>query len=292
MATEIGYRSVEMRRPMASGKQRRGTIALVVADISNPVYFEMIRGAEEEAAKNGYTMLLAHTRESGVIEREAIERSMDIVDGIVLSSSRMSDAAIRSMAKQKPTIVMNRGVSGVASVVTDNQRGVLRAVEHLRQLGHRDIAYMAGPEASWANGMRWRSLKECAAEFGIKIAFFEPGVPTMAAGAAIANEIMATNATAVLAYNDQLAIGFMRQAQASGFDVPGDISIVGFDNSSDAELVTPGLTSVAAPLHALGATAVRNLLVIAGGGSAVPERPVVLPTRLALRRSTAVPRKR
>ena len=136
-----------------------------MADISNPVYFEMIRGAEEEAAKNGYTMLLAHTRESGVVEREAIERSMDIVDGIVLSSSRMSDAAIRSMAKQKPTIVMNRGVSGVASVVTDNQRGVLRAVEHLRQLGHREIAYLAGPEASWANGMRWRSLKECGCRF-------------------------------------------------------------------------------------------------------------------------------
>lgn len=292
VAVEIGYRSVEMRRPMAEGNRRRGTIALVIADISNPVYFEMIRGAEEEATKNGYTMLLAHTRESGVVEREAIERSMDIVDGIVLSSSRMSDAAIRSMAKQKPVIVMNRGVSGVASVVTDNERGVRQAIEHLRDLGHRDIAYLAGPEASWANGMRWRSMKLTAAEFGIKTHFFEPAGPTMASGAALAAKVLASPATAVLAYNDQLAIGFMRQALANGFEVPGDISIIGFDNSSDAELVTPGLGSVAAPLHALGSAAVRNLLAIARGTADVPERPVVLPTRLVLRSSTGAPRPR
>ena len=290
VAKELGYRSVEMRRPLEEGRKRHGIIALVVADISNPVYFEMIRGAEEEAAKNDYTMLLAHSRESGIIEREAIERAMDIVDGIVLSSSRMSDAAIRSMAKQKPTLVMNRGVNGVASVVTDNLRGVRRAVEHLCELGHRDIAYLAGPEASWAHGMRWRSLKEIGAELGVKVTLFEPGVPNMAGGVAIADQVLATRSTAVLAYNDQLAIGFMRHAQASGFDVPGDISVVGFDNSSDARLVVPGLTSVAAPLHALGATAVRNLLAIAKGTAAVPDRPVVLPTRLAVRGSTGRPR--
>ncbi|MFJ2621326.1 LacI family DNA-binding transcriptional regulator [Glutamicibacter sp. NPDC087344] len=286
VAAELGYRSVEIRRPLAEGRQRRGTIALVVADISNPVFFEMIRGAEEEAAKNGYTMLLAHTRESGIIEREAIERSMDIVDGIVLSSSRMSDAAIRSMAKQKPTLVMNRGVTGVASVVTDNEQGVYRAVEHLRLLGHNDIAYLAGPDASWANGMRWRALKECAAEFGMKFTAFTPGVPNMDSGAAIAGKVLGSGATAVLAYNDQLAIGFMRQAQANGYSIPQDMSIIGFDNSSDAQLVTPGLTSVAAPLHALGVAAVRNLLAIARGTASVPERPVVLPTRLAVRAST------
>lgn len=289
VAAELGYRSMEMRRPMPEGKERHGTIALVIADISNPVYFEMIRGAEEEAAKNGYTMLLANTRESGIVEREAIERSLGIVDGIVLSSSRMSDAGIRSMAKQKPTIVMNRGVSGVASVVTDNERGIIRAVTHLRELGHRNIAYLAGPEASWANGMRWRALKMCAAEHGHKSLLFSPRVPTIAAGAQIADQVLSSNATAVLAYNDQLAIGFMRQAQKNGFDVPGDISVVGFDNSSDADLVTPGLTSVAAPLHALGAAAVRNLLAIARGAADAPDRPVVLPTRLAVRGSTAAP---
>lgn len=290
VAAELGYRSTDLRRPMAEGRQRHGTIALVIADISNPVFFDMIRGAEEEAAKNGYTMLLANTRESGVVEREAIERVMGIVDGIVLSSSRMSDAAIRAMAKQKPTLVMNRGVSGVASVITDNERGMRRAVEHLGELGHRELAYLAGPEASWAHGMRWRSLKEGAHELGLRANVFECVAPTREGGAAVAERVLDSGATAVLGYNDQLAVGFMRRAQASGYDVPGDVSVVGFDNSAVAELAYPGLTSVAAPLHALGAAAVRNLLVLAQGGVQVPARPVVLPTRLVVRASTGRPR--
>lgn len=290
VAVELGYRTVEMRRPMPQGREAHGTIALVVADISNPVYFEMIRGAEEEAALNSYTMLLAHTRESGIIERQAIERALGVVDGIVLSSSRMSDAGIRSMAKQKPTVVMNRAVTGVASVVTDNMRGIRRAMEHLGELGHRDVTYLAGPEASWAHGMRWRAAKEAGLELDIRVNMLEPAAPTIAGGEAIAGQVMASGTTAVLAYNDQLAIGFMRRALASGFDIPGDVSVVGFDNSSGASLVTPGLTTIAAPLHALGATAVRNLLVIAKGASAVPDRPFVLPTRLVLRQSTAPPR--
>ncbi|MEE1621809.1 LacI family DNA-binding transcriptional regulator [Zafaria sp. Z1313] len=286
VAAELGYRSVDMRRPMAEGRQRHGTIALVIADISNPVFIDMIRGAEEEAAKNNYTMLLAHTRESGIVEREAIERVMDIVDGILLSSSRMSDAAIRAMAKQKPTLVMNRGVSGVGGVVTDNARGMRRALEHLGELGHHELTYLAGPEASWAHGMRWRALKEGALELGLKVSMVQCPAPTREGGESVAGQVLATGTTAVLGYNDQLAIGFMRRAQASGYDVPGDISVVGFDNSPVAELITPGLTSVAAPLHALGAAAVRNLLVLSHGTVQVPERPVVLPTRLVVRRST------
>ena len=290
VAAELGYRSVDMRRPMAQGRHRHGIIALIVADISNPVFFDMIRGAEEEAAKNGFTMLLAHTRESAVIEREAIERVMGIVDGIVLSSSRMSDAAIRAMAKQKPTLVMNRGVSGVASVVTDNARGMRRAIEHLGALGHRDLAYLAGPEASWAHGMRWRSLKEGAHELGIRVTLVECPAPTREGGGAVAEQVLASGVTAVLGYNDQLAAGFMLRAQSLGYDIPGDVSVTGFDNSMVAELVRPGLTSVASPLHALGAAAVRNLLVLSKGDVPIPARPVVLPTRLVVRASTGRPR--
>ncbi len=290
VADEIGYQSVSVRRPMAQGRSRRGTIALVVADISNPVYFEMIRGAEEEAALNGYTMLLAHTRESGVIEREAIERSIDIVDGIVLSSSRMSDAAIRAMAKQKPTVVMNRGVKGVASVITDNVRGVRRAIEHFAQLGHREVSYLAGPEASWADSMRWRAVKQAGQELDVRITKIESTAPTMDGGAQVADKVATGKASAVLAYNDQLALGLMRRLQANGFGIPEDFSIIGFDNSSGASLIVPGLSSVAAPLHALGATAVRSLLAISRGAVSAHEQAVVLPTRLVLRGSTARPR--
>jgi LacI family transcriptional regulator len=91
----------------------------------------------------------------------------------------------------------------------------------------------------------------------------------------------------VIAFNDQLAIGLMRGLRALGVQLPGDVSVVGFDNILPADLVTPGLTTVAAPLPAMGATAVQNLLAYIGGAQTGSRQPVVLPTRLVVRASTA-----
>src|SRR3954447_6415559 len=154
VATELGYRATPLARGLSTA--RTMTIALVISDITNPFYFEMIRGAQTAVAEAGYTMLLADTQESDRLERESIERALPSVEGIVLASSRMSDSAIRMMAKQKPLVVLNRAVVDVPSVVTDNSRGARRAAEHLGGLGHDVITYIAGPEASWADGMRWR----------------------------------------------------------------------------------------------------------------------------------------
>lgn len=289
VAAELGYRAVELHVPMAGEASRHQTLALVVADISNPVFFEVIRGVEEEASRHGYTTVLAHTRESAVIERQAIDGLLDSVDGVVLSSSRLSDASIRTIAKQKPTIILNRGVPGVPCVVTDNARGMRRVLEHLGELGHVRMAYLAGPEASWANGMRWRAVREGMVELGLEVTMVQCPEPTPAGGAAVVDKVRALGVTAVMAYNDQLAAGFLRRAQAVGYTVPGDVSVVGFDNSIISELTQPGLTTVASPLRALGATAVRNLL----GGDDDPTRdrlrPVVLPTRLVVRESTSAP---
>lgn len=285
-AAELGYRAKAMDH--AEGPAARTKmIALVIADISNPVFFEMIRGAEAAATDAGYTTLLFNSQESDRRERQALERAMPIVDGIVLSSSRMSDAAIRQMAKQKPTMVMNRAVADVSSVVTDNARGIRRAAEHLGELGHAEILYLSGPEASWADGMRWRSLREAGMELEMRIRRIGPFAPTLAGGRAAAAEWIANPATAVVAYNDQLAIGFLREASRRAVAVPGDVSLVGFDNTAAAEFVTPALTTVASPLYALGQTAVNNLLAVAGGARSLSGRPVVLPAKLVVRESTA-----
>ena len=118
---------------------------------------------------------------------------------------------------------------------------------------------------------------------------FQPAAPTLAAGRAVAASVLGAGCTAVFGYNDQLAIGCMLEVQAGGRRVPGDLSVVGFDNSSAAELVNPGLTSVAAPLHALGAASVRNVLAIAAGAESRQERATMLPTRLVERASTSTP---
>jgi LacI family transcriptional regulator len=94
----------------------------------------------------------------------------------------MPDLAIWMIARRKPTIVMNRVVSDVPSVVPDNASGIRRAAGHRRDLGHHTIAYVAGPEASWADGMRWRSLREAAPGLELGVRRLGPRVPTVRGG--------------------------------------------------------------------------------------------------------------
>jgi LacI family transcriptional regulator len=283
-AQALGYRTNPLARALPTG--RTSMIAVIISDITNPFYFEIIRGAQAAAAEAGYTMLLADAQESDVLEREALDRALPTVEGIVLASSRMSDSAIRMTAKQRPMIVLNRAVAGVPSLVTDNPHGARRAAEHFADLGHRTITYVAGPEASWADGIRWRSLREAAADLGLQTRRLGPYKPNVAGGEQAAGDLVHKPTTAILAYNDQLAIGIIRGLTAVGTVVPDDVSIIGFDNIFAADLITPRLTTVAAPLRALGGTAVHNLLAIINGARSRASDPTVLPTRLVERAST------
>lgn len=285
-AESVGYQAAPSRTVLPGRTHRRGMISLVVSDITNPVFFELIRGAEEEAALNGYTLLLAHSRESGDIEREAVERSLDIVDGVILTSTRMPGTAIRAMARQTPTLVINRIISGVPNLFVDHVSGTRHVVDHLAALGHTDILYLAGPDASWANGVRWQTIKEHGATRGMRTTALASVAPTMDGGAALTDAILSTRATAIIGFNDMLALGAMKAMRHHGVRIPKDRSFVGFDNSTGSDLVEPGLTSVAAPQHTLGATAVRTLLAMLRDHGPTPHHSVRLPTRLVIRGST------
>lgn len=287
VAAELGYRTNPLARALPTG--RTSMIALASSDITNPYYFEIIRGAQGAAAERGYTTLLADSQESMRREREALDRAIPTVDGIVLASTRMSDSAIRMMAKQRPVIVVNRDITDVPSVVTDHPMSVRQAVDHLEELGHRRITYLAGPEAAWANGMRWRSLRAYAAERDLHVHRLGPYPPTVAGGVRAAMDFAEHKTTAVIAYNDLIAIGFIKRLTGMGVRLPEEVSVVGFDNIFTSALVTPGLTTVAPPLRTLGAMAVQNLLAIIGGAHASTGHPLALPTRLYVRESTAPP---
>lgn len=288
VAAELGYRANPLARALSTSKTRM--IALVISDVTNPFYSELIRGAQIAAAEADYTVLLADARESDLVERESLERALPAIEGIVIGSSRMSDSSLRMIAKQKPMIVLNRDLVGVPSVVTDNPRGMRRAIEHLGELGHTHITYVAGPESSWADGMRWRALREAGHELVLHTRRVGPFPPTVEGGARAAAAVVDALPTAVIAYNDLMAIGLMRDSAARGIAVPDQISVIGVDDIFAARLVTPPLTTVAAPLRALGTTAVRNLLAILRGAQARSSEAFVLPTRLVVRGSTAPPR--
>jgi DNA-binding LacI/PurR family transcriptional regulator len=283
-AERIGYRTSALPG-LASTRTR--SLALVVTDITNPFYAEIIRGAHEAAGEAGYTILLSHTQEDAQLERDWTERELASVDGVLLASSRMSDSAIRMVAKQKAVVLLNRRIPEVPCVITDNGRGARRAVEHLAELGHTTITYVAGPENSWADGMRWQALREAAYELELKVRRVGPSnAPTVNAGFRHAAELLRDQVTAVIAYNDMLAIGVIKGLTKRGAHVPRDVSVVGFDNVMLAEIVDPALTTVAAPLRAQGVTGVKTLIAVIGG--AVPGRePIVLPVKLVVRESTA-----
>jgi len=283
-AVALGYRTNPLARALSTA--RTHMLALLVSDIGNPVYAELVRGAQSAATAAGCTVLLADSQESDRLERAALERTLGSVDGIVLAGSRMSDAAIRVIAKQRPLVVLGRAVVDVPSVVPDNPRGVRLAVEHLAGLGHSSLTYVAGPEASWADGVRWRAVLETAADLQLRPRRVGPFSPDVAGGVRAAAELCASPTSAVLAYNDQLAIGVVRGLRGRGVRVPRDVSVVGFDNIGAAELVTPGPTTVASPLQAGGAAATRAVLAMVDGSAGVTGAPMVLPVRLVVRAST------
>jgi DNA-binding LacI/PurR family transcriptional regulator len=282
-AERIGYRATKIT---GSVGRQTGAVALTVSDITNPFYGEIIKGAEQAARHAGYALLLSDTSESGQVERDIVERTLDLVEGVVLGSSRMSDSAIRMIAKQKPLVLLNRQITETSCIVGDNPRGVRRAVEHLGTLGHTTITYVAGPAASWAEGKRWRALRETGHELELRIRRIGPDDdPTMLTGFNTARRIVEEGATAVLAYNDALAIGIIKGLKKLGVHVPGDVSVVGFDNVLLAEVVDPALTTVMAPMRRAGAAGVGNVLALASGAQTSGET-LVLPMKLVVREST------
>lgn len=283
-ARELGYRTASLPGLTTS---RSRTLALVVTDITNPFYAEIIRGAHEAAVDLGYTVRLAHTQEDPHIERAWIEHELSTVEGVVLASSRMSDSTIRTLAKQKPVVVLNRRLPEVPCLLIDNARGMRRAMEHMGELGHTSVTYVSGPEASWTDGVRWQALREAGFELGMKIRRVGPTQkPTIDAGFGRVREIMAQPTTAVIAYNDVLAIGVIKGLRRLGVGVPEDVSVIGVDNILLAEVVEPELTTVASPLRAQGQTAVRNLIAMINGAVSTGE-PLLMPATLVVRRSTA-----
>jgi LacI family transcriptional regulator len=278
VARELGY--------ISSRKTRTRTVAVLVADIGNPFYFDLIRGTQRQLRAADYTQVLVDTEESAELEADLIERMRPSIDGVVLAASRLSDAAIGRLARTIPLVVLNRQISGVPTVVLDTGAGMTQAVEHLVSLGHRDIAYAAGPDRSWANAARWRSLTGAAETHGVLARKLGSFAPVRESGTAAADALVNSGATAAIAFNDLLAIGMLERLAERGMDVPGQLSIVGCDDIFGADFCSPTLTTITTPIEQAGRVAVTLLL------GALESRPgsgrdgVLLPTHLTVRNST------
>ena len=286
-AKELNYRLNPMARALPTG--RTHSLGLLLADITNPMFFNVVRGAESAASMRGYTLLLAESQESSEREAAAAERLSPSVDGLVLVTSRLSDEEIVELADQRPLVVINRKVHGIPGIVPDIGPGIEQALAHLGALGHTAIGFVSGPVNSWMNRARWAELLERAPALGMTIVEIGPGKPTLAGGAATLARVVASGVTAVLAYNDLMAIGLMRAAQESGIDVPGELSIIGFDDIFGSDFTSPQLSTVRTPLGAIGDRAVRLMMHLLDEDAGAPSRresEVPLVTELVVRGST------
>lgn len=283
VAERMGYHA---DLPTPAARRDSHLIALAVSDITNPAYAGIIRGVESAASERGHALVLLDTQESAEREKEQVTQLIPSLGGVVLASPRLSDQQLRMLAKQIPVVLINRAASGLAGVVPDNGRGVRRAVEHLATHGHTRIAYLAGPEASWTDGIRWRAMREAALELELTTVRIAPRSPTVSGGRAAGEDVLNSRATAVVAYNDMMAIGLMQALNAAGIRVPDRLSVIGFDNTMPAGLVTPSLTTVGAPMLQLGAIAASNTIALAAGAKWQHEGPVTVPMRLIVRDST------
>jgi LacI family transcriptional regulator, galactose operon repressor len=276
VARRLEYRPNRIAQALPSGRTRM--LAIVVTDITNPHHFGLIRGAEAQARAAGYTLVIADSQGSPDLESEHLGRLGSAVDGFVLAASRLPEATLAGL--HRPAVLYNREAAGLAGVVADTDDGSRQVVEHLTALGHRSLGYLAGPLNSWSDGERWRALSAHAAAAGVTITRLGPFSPTVEGGAAAADVGTASGVTALVAFNDLLAIGVLRRLERRHVDVPAAVSVVGFDDIFGADFCHPPLTTVSSPAELAGRTLVDLLL------AARPAGRVVLPSTLRVRDST------
>lgn len=287
VADRLGYRARAINA--RDGNDRlNGMLGIVVADLSNPVFAEYTRAAQHECLTNGFGLLVMDSEENTAIERTSIHVAGQNIDGIILASSRLSDTGIRKLAQTKPLVTLNRSIRGVQSVIGEVQTGLTEAIDHLTSLGHRSFTYLSGPESSWQDGVRWRTLSSICLRRHLKLRRIPANTPTFSGGFRTESQFFANPTSAVIAYNDIMAIGFIAALHDKDVKVPEDVSVVGIDDVQFSSLVSPALSTVHLPRKTLGTSAVTEVLsLIHHTKPANDRKPVMLKSSYVIRASTS-----
>lgn len=283
VAEEMRYTPHPVARSLA--RRQTGTIGIVVPDIANAFSAVITKAVQEEVRLVGSALFVSGSDERADDEERWAGALAPQVDGLLLVSPMMPDDALRDLDASVPLVVTDRLVDGIAAAVTDAAEAVGHAIEHLHALGHRRIVYLAGPAGSYSNEGRLRGYREASARLGMDAAELGPFNARFSAGVRAADLVLAGGATAVLAYNDEVAVGVVNRLYDRGVRVPDDLSVVGVDDTALAEMVTPRLTTIRLPARALARAAARRLLTAIGGGTDGCD-PLTLPAELVIRSST------
>ena len=282
-------------RSLASG--RSNLIGLLISDISNPFFPELVKSIETAAFERGYNVILFNTDYNAARAADYVRRLIELkVAGVALMTAELDPHLITELKNKRVRVVFkDLGVvgEGMSNIVLDYAGGIEKAVQHLAALGHQRIAHIAGTRQIRSGKIRRdafvRAMKKLP---GAGKSIISEGDFRFEGGRRAAAEILRLKniPTGVVAANDLMALGAMAEFKAAGLKVPRDISIVGFDDITFAALSEPPLTTVCSPRAEIGQKAIEALMKTIGKPEQIGVE-VKIPMHLITRGSTAAPRK-
>ncbi|HXX15657.1 MAG TPA: LacI family DNA-binding transcriptional regulator [Candidatus Eremiobacteraceae bacterium] len=302
-ARRLGYRPNPLARSLRS--QRSNIVGVMVFDITDPFCTPILRGLENALYQASYLSLLADAHNEPHRFERYLEMLLDRrVEGlIVIANWLVTDIKLLAdlTGKHVPTVIAGRAfeIENVSTVSVDNENGAALALEHLYNLGHRQIAFLRGPKTLASSAQRWKGIRAFAQSVGLRLdpkriaelpESQDPNSSFEAAGH-LTTELLArgNSFSALMAFDDMTALGALRALKKKGLRVPEDCSVIGFDDVAQASLSLPSLTTVRQPMEAMGSMSVGMILDAIKAVNQKQEVPVMrkkIPAELVVREST------
>ena len=277
---KLGFRPNPVARGLAGG--RTMSIGVLTQTVSSPFYGEALLGIEDELEQAGYIPLFVSGHWSETEERKALDALLERrVDGLIVLAGRLGDEALQAYARRLPMVVVGRRVPGPSaySLTFDNRAGSRLATRHLLGLGHTHIAFIGGDPAHEDALEREAGYRDAMAEAGLtpNPTLMVAGNFTESGGLLAVTRLLASRIpfTAIVACNDQTAIGALLGLHRHNVRVPDDVSMVGFDDVAPARFSIPPLTTVHLSVYEAGAVAARSVLALLRGDA--PDAPLPPP---------------
>jgi len=295
---ELDYFPNTQARALVSGRSR--LFGLIVSEITNPFFPELIQGFEDIAVEHGYEILVSSTNHDPKRMSHCIRRMLERkVEGVAIMTFGIEEPLLDQLAKRKvPLVFIDIGPKrpGISLLKVDYHHGIRQGVQHLATLGHRKIAFITGPANLHSAQSRLSAFTTSLKECGIPSnpAWIIEGDHTLKGGIAAMERLLSENAknipTAVMCSNDMTAIGVLHKLYRAGLRVPDDLSVIGFDDIHIAEVTIPPLTTVQMSRFELARAAVTALRAhIESSETTEPKRDYKIQTDLIVRESTSAP---
>jgi DNA-binding LacI/PurR family transcriptional regulator len=270
LAGEMGYAPSAVARAMST--RRTCTVGVVVTTIADPFVAEVVRGVEETALDRGYNVILCSSADDPDREVAAVRALREQwVDAVMVTASRVGSFYTQLTEIQVPVVLINNQQPGEYSfsVRNDDFYGGQLVGDYIADLGHRDIAYISGREGITSSQLRQQGCQDALQKAGLSIPpqwiVSGDGKPEGGQRAARALFASARHPTAIFCYNDQTAMGTLREIKSLGMAVPRDVSLVGYDDIAASGYLDPPLTTVAQAKYELGQKAMDMVLALIAG---------------------------